>query len=109
MRLRFHFDEHIPTALADALRHRGIDVTTTSDAGLLGAKDRDHLAFVTNEGRVLVTQDADFLRLHASGEGHAGIAFCQPQLRGIGEMLRRLILMHAALSAEDMKNKVEYV
>jgi hypothetical protein len=43
--LRFHLDEHVPAAIAAALRRRGIDVTTAADAGLLGATDEDHLAF----------------------------------------------------------------
>jgi hypothetical protein len=38
-------DEQIPPAQADALRSRGIDETTTSDAGLNGTADREHLAF----------------------------------------------------------------
>jgi hypothetical protein len=105
----FHLDEHISTALADALRHRGIDVTTTADAGLVGAADLDHLVFATARGRVLITQDIDFLRLHAAGVSHAGIAYCHPQSRSIGEMLRRLVLIHAALSPEDMKNRVEFL
>ena len=45
MSVCFHLDEHISTGLAAALRHRGIDVTTTADAGLVGAAARDHLAF----------------------------------------------------------------
>jgi hypothetical protein len=36
----FHLDEHISGALAIALRHRGIDVTTTAEAGLVGAADQ---------------------------------------------------------------------
>ena len=109
MAVLFHLDEHIPAALADALRHRGIDVTTTADAGLVGAPDRDHLVFAVEAGRVVVTEDIDFLRLHAAGERHTGIAYCHPQSRSIGEMLRRLVLIHAALSPEDMKNRVEYL
>ncbi len=62
--LRFHLDEHIDTAIADGLRRRGIDVTTTAEAGLRGAGDEAHVAFALSEGRVLVTNDADFLRLH---------------------------------------------
>jgi len=43
--LRFHLDEHIPFALADELRRRGVDVTTTADAGLLGAEDESHVEY----------------------------------------------------------------
>jgi predicted nuclease of predicted toxin-antitoxin system len=63
----FHQDEQIPPALAEALRGRGIDITTTTDAGLTGAADREQLRFAANTGRILVTQDMDFLRIHAEG------------------------------------------
>jgi len=84
-------------------------VTTTADAGLAGAPDRDHLAFAGAAGRVVVTQDIDFLRLHAAGEPPTGIAYGHSQSRSIGETLRRLVLIHAALSPEEMKNRVEYL
>jgi predicted nuclease of predicted toxin-antitoxin system len=102
-------DEQIPPALADALRSRGIDVTTTTGVGLIGTGDGEHLAFAANAGRVLITQDADFLRLHAQGTPHAGIAFWRQQTRSLGEVLRRLLLIHAAMSPDDMKNRVEYL
>jgi predicted nuclease of predicted toxin-antitoxin system len=105
----FHLDEHIPPALADALRSRGIDVTTTGDAGLSATTDREHLVFALSEGGVVVTQDVDFLRLHAGGTPHAGIAFWRSQTRGIREVVRRLLLMHAAVSPDEMKNRVEYL
>jgi Domain of unknown function (DUF5615) len=60
--LRFHLDEHIDPAIADGLRRRGIDVTTTARAGLRGARDKDHVEFARAQGRVVVTQDPDFLR-----------------------------------------------
>ncbi len=34
---------------------------------MLGASDEEHLAFALAEGRVIFTQDADFLRLAAEG------------------------------------------
>ena len=47
----FHLDEHIPPALAETLRNRGIDATTTADASLDGTADREHLAFATQAGK----------------------------------------------------------
>jgi predicted nuclease of predicted toxin-antitoxin system len=95
-------DEQIPPALAEALRNRGIDVTTTADAGLIGTGDREHLEFAANAGRVVITQDVDFLRLHSEGTSHAGIAFWRQQTRSIGEALRRLLLIHATMSPDEM-------
>ena len=109
MPVTFHLDEYIPPALANALRNRGIDVTTTADAGLMGTEDREHLAFAVNAARVVVTQDVDFLRLHAEGVPHAGIAYWRPRARSLGEVLRRLVLINAAFSPEEMKNRVDYL
>ena len=109
MSVAFHLDEQIPPALADALRKRGVDVTTTSDAGLIGSKDHEHLAFANAAGRIVITQDVDFLQLHAEGTPHAGIAFWRQQTRTIGAVLRRLLVINAAMSPDDMKNRVEYL
>jgi predicted nuclease of predicted toxin-antitoxin system len=72
--IRFHLDEHISAQVAAGLRRRNIDVTTTGDTGLIGATDLAHIEFAASSGRVLVTQDDDFLRLHAKGVAHSGIA-----------------------------------
>jgi hypothetical protein len=76
--IRFQLDEHCATALAVGLRRYGIDVTTTPEAGLLGASDQEQVTYALAEGRVLFTQDDAFLRLHAAGVPHAGIAYCHP-------------------------------
>jgi hypothetical protein len=41
--IRFHLDEHMDAAIAIGLRRRGIDVTTTNEAKLLRASDRNRL------------------------------------------------------------------
>ena len=71
--LRFHLDEHVPKAVATGLRSHGIDVTTAADAGLLSAKDQEHLDFAASQLRVLVTHDKHCLRHAASGVVHTGI------------------------------------
>jgi len=52
------------------LRRHGIDVTTTPEAGLLGALDQEQVAYASLEGRVIFTQDGDFLGIHGSGIAH---------------------------------------
>jgi predicted nuclease of predicted toxin-antitoxin system len=74
--IRFHLDEHISPAIAAGLRQRGIDVTTTIEAGLAGADDSAHIAFAMADGRVIVTHDEDYLVHHAQGTVHAGVAYC---------------------------------
>ncbi len=107
--LKFHLDEHIHPAIASGLRRRGIDVTTTVEAGLRGEDDTRHIAFSLAESRVIVTHDDDFLALHRQGADHAGIAYCNEGARTIGEMLRGLLLMHECLEPEEMRRRVEFL
>jgi len=99
----------IPASLAAGLRRRKIDVTTTAEAGLIGAEDAAQLSLAAASGRVLITRDADFLRLHASGVSHAGIVYCPQGSGGTGEMLRRLVLIHDLLAPEEMVGRVEFL
>jgi hypothetical protein len=107
--IRFHLDEHCPTALAEGLRRRGIDVTTTPEAGLFQASDEVHAAFALSEGRVIFTQDEDFLSLHATGVQHAGIAYCHQQARSLGDIIRGLALIWEVYEPDEMRNRVEWL
>jgi hypothetical protein len=109
MTVRFHLDEHVPRAIAAALRARGIDVTTTSDAGLGGADDDEHVAFGLANGRVVFTHDDDFLALQSRSVEHAGIAYCHQDARTIGEIVAGLVLIHACMTAEEMRGRVEFL
>src|SRR5260370_40609673 len=109
MPIRLHLDEHISTSVAAGLRRRGIDVTTTAEAGLMGADDTAQLAFAVSHGRVMVTHGADFLRLHAGGKIHAGIAYCLVGALTVGKLLRSLVLIYHLLAVEEMQNRTEFL
>ena len=68
--VKFYMDEHVSRAVVAGLRNRGADVLTVQEASMLGATDTAHMARARAEARVIVTQDADFLRLHAGGAEH---------------------------------------
>lgn len=106
--IKYYTDEHVPTAVVAGLQRRGIDVLTTPVAEMLGASDEAQLAFATKEERVLFTQDDDFLRLHAAGVEHRGIVYVH-QGATIGHMVRGLHFIFQVLSAEEMKNHVEFL
>ncbi|HWE38850.1 MAG TPA: DUF5615 family PIN-like protein [Isosphaeraceae bacterium] len=107
--IRFHLDEHCPHAIAEGLRRHGIDVTTSTDAGLLRAPDENHVAFGLANGRVIVTEDDDFLVLAARGVPHAGIAYCHQQTRSIGEVIAALVLIWEVYEPAELANRVEYL
>jgi len=105
---KYYMDEHVPKAVTTGLRRRGIDVLTTQEANLLAASDEAHLALANREERVVFTQDADFLRLHAEGVPHAGIVYAHQQTR-IGAIVRGLVLIFRILEPQDMRNHVEFL
>jgi len=107
--IRFHLDEHGSHAIAAGLRRHGIDVTTATEAGLLHAPDEAHVAYALAEGRVIFTEDDDYLALNARGEPHAGITYCHQQTRSIGEIIRSLVLIWEVYEPEEMANRIEYL
>ena len=108
-RIRFHLDEHVDPDIARALRHYGIDVTTTVEAELRTQRDAVQLTFINQEQRVMVTHDADFLRFASGSSEHPGIAYCHKTARSIGNIIRSLILIYEALTPEEMTGRVEYL
>jgi predicted nuclease of predicted toxin-antitoxin system len=107
--IRFHLDEHCDPAIAAGLRLHGVDVTTTPEAGLRAAADEDHVAYGLTTGRVVFTQDEDFLRLHAAGAEHRGLAFCHQQTRTVGQIIAGLLLIWEVYEPEEMAGRVEYL
>ena len=108
-RIKFHLDEHVDPDVARALRRYGIDVTTTIGAGLRSQSDLVQLDFARRGQRVLVTHDADFLRLTEQSLQHTGIAYGARVSRSLGEMIRSLILIYEVLTPDEMMNRVEYL
>jgi uncharacterized protein with PIN domain len=107
--IRFHLDENVISVIAIGLRRLGIDVTTTPEQSMLSVSDEEQLAFALSQGRVIFTQDDDFLTLHQSGVNHAGIAYCKQGTRTIGEIINYLSLMDKVFDAVDMQRRVEFI
>ncbi len=100
--------------LVTALRSRGVDVITASDAGMLGYSDIAHLDYATSLGRVLYSfNKGDFYRLHikylTQGKTHAGIILASQQRYSIGEQMRQLLELIATKSVEQMQNNLEFL
>lgn len=107
--LRFYLDENVPVQIASQLKSRGIDAVTVRDLDLLGEEDVNHLQKATQQDRVLCTYDSDFLDIAASGIQHTGIVFGQQDNHYIGTWVNWLTLMHAVLTSEEMKNRIEFL
>ena len=107
-KLRFQLDESVSSAIAKGLRMRGIDVTTSSEAGLMGASDKEQLAYALSQGRVIFTFDDDFLVLASMGLEHCGIIYSR-QCQSIGKIISNLVLVWECLDSDYMYGNVEFL
>ena len=84
-------DVHVPSAVTEGLRRRGVDVLTSQDDGTREADDEVLLTRATALNRLLFTQDDDFLKLaskwQSSGQPFKGIVIS----RQLGVSIGRLI------------------
>jgi predicted nuclease of predicted toxin-antitoxin system len=67
------------------------------------------LAFALAEGRVIFTNDDDFLRLHDQSVPHPGIVYCHQQNRSVSEIIRALELLWEILEPDELANRVEFI
>jgi uncharacterized protein DUF5615 len=76
---------------------------------MIGATDEQQLAHSLKQSRILFTQDRDLLRLHASGQLHSGIAYCEKDTKSIGEIIQGLVLIWELIEPDEMANHVEFL
>ena len=107
--MEFQLDEHVAHAAAQALNRDQVPAFTPTDAGTRGMADPDLLAWCQVNGRVLVTHERHFVRLHRDSNPHAGIAYCRAGTRSIGEMVESLLLIADAFTAATMVGRVEFL
>jgi uncharacterized protein with PIN domain len=113
MSLALYIDEHVPAGITSWLRRRGVDVLTVQEDGMEGAKDAVLLDRATELGRIMVTQDADFLREAArrqsSGEPFSGLIYAHQLALSVGQCLAELELFGLAGTADDLANRVVHL
>ena len=113
--IRLYLDEDsMHRGLVAALRARGVDVMTASEAGMVNRSDEDHLRWATKQGRVLYSFNmGDYSSLHrqwlAAGEVHGGIILAAQQRHTIGEELRRLLRLINESTPAGMRGALEYL
>ncbi len=108
-KIRYYFDQHIPIAVAQGLRRRGVFVLTSQEANRCGSSDIAQLQFASERNLTLVTFDDDLLGISSRGATHTGIAFCSANKYSIGELIYVLLLMQELLKPEEMINHIEFL
>ena len=113
MSVALYMDVHVPQAITEQLRRRGVDVLTAIDDGQAETPDKELLARAHELGRVVFTQDIRFKALaeawQREGKPFTGLAFGH-QLRGtIGQYVRDLELIAQASEAPEWIGAVAYL
>jgi len=113
MAVRLYLDVHVPRAIADQLRRRGVDVLTAAEDRATGFPDEQLLERARAVGRTLFTQDIRF-RVRAEDwqrqqRPFAGLIFGHPLRGSIGQYVRDLELIARATEPEEWLNIVVHL
>ena len=113
--VRLQLDEGCQSwALGSALRQHGIDTQTSDHSALSGVDDSAQLISATKSSRVFVTNNIrDFVPLHKTwrenSQNHSGIIVLHQQEFSTGEIVRRITRLSRTLSAEEMRDRLEWL
>jgi hypothetical protein len=113
MPVSLYMDVHVPQAVTDQLRSRGVNVLTANEDGCNLLADEDLLERARVLGRVLVTQDIRFKALaedwQRQGRPFAGLVFAHQLQNTIGQMVRDLELLATACDPDERLNTIEHL
>lgn len=113
MSLELYMDVHVHRAITDGLRQRGVNVLTAQEDGARRFDDPVLLNRAGDLGRVLFTQDEDFLaetaRRQRIGESFAGVIFGRQSEVTIAQYIADLELLAKACEPEEMADRLLYL
>jgi hypothetical protein len=106
-------DHHVPAAITEGLRARGVDVLTAFEDRTAEFEDPPLLERAYELDRVLFTQDVDLLVVakewNERGKEFGGLFFGHQLELTIGQAVRDLELAAKVLEPVEMRDVVEYL
>ncbi|MBC8123911.1 MAG: DUF5615 family PIN-like protein [Gemmatimonadaceae bacterium] len=112
MSVTFYFDECANGEIVKRLRIRQVDVLTVQEDGKSGSTDVDVLERACELGRVLFTQDEDFLsevaRRQRAWLPFTGVLYAHPRTN-IGECAEDLNLIAKAMKPTELAGEILYL
>ena len=113
MSIFLYMDEHVHRSITLGLRLRQVDVMTVQEDGRTGSPDLKILDRATEIGRILFTQDDDFLveaqRHQESGIHFSGIIYAHQLAISIGNCISDLELITQVATLDELANTVRYL
>jgi len=110
--IELYLDEDVDVLVADLVRARGFQATTTQDAGQVGKNDAEQLVYAVSQQRTLLTHNrADFEALAqqylTAGQTHYGIIIAVR--RPPYEIARWLLTVLNHVTADEMQDQLRYI
>jgi Domain of unknown function (DUF5615) len=106
-------DVHVPRAITEGLRLRGVEVLTAQEDGARGLTDPELLDRAAALERVLFTRDADLLaeatQRQRTGRSFSGLVYAHQLHVTIGQCVHDLELIATATDSTDLTGRVEYL
>ena len=113
MPLALYMDVHVPRAITNGLRRRGVEVITAQEDGSAELDDPPLLDRATELNRPLYTQDDDLLaearRRHKAGESFGGVIYSHQLRSPVGKCIDDLELIAKTFEPDDLKDRVEFI
>ena len=110
MSVGLYMDVHVPAAITNALRRRGVDVLTAQADATAEWDDPQLLDRAGELGRILFTQDEDLLaegaHRHRTNQQFVTIVFARQTFVSIGRCVEDLELVSKLLTPEECHNQV---
>lgn len=106
-------DVHVRRAVTVGLRLRGVDVLTAQEDGFARASDSELLDRATELGRIVFTQDDDFLReaseRQTRHQAFSGVVYGHQLRVTVGQCIADLELIAKLGEPEEFVNRVEFL
>jgi predicted nuclease of predicted toxin-antitoxin system len=113
MAVRLYLDVHVDKAIHDQLRLRGVDVLRAQDDGAAEMPDEELLQHVSDQGRVIFTQDVRFKALaenwQRTGKPFSGLLFGNQLGVTVGTYVKDLELIAKATDTVEWLSTVEHL
>jgi len=108
-----YLDADVERMIAKGLRRQGYNCRAADEVGMKRASDEAQLEYAARMGYALVTYNIEhFAPLHTrylrEGWEHSGIVLI-PKRWGASEVLRRLLNLLDAVTADEMRNNVKWL
>jgi Domain of unknown function (DUF5615) len=110
MPAKLYFDVHIPSAVTEGLRRRGVDVLTSQEDGTREQPDEILLQRAVDLERILFSQDTDLLALanqwQAVGRSFPGVVYSAQLGISLGRLVEDLELLAYCAAPEELSSRV---